>query len=164
MPSGSLTNSQVGRKGRRAHNFGATLVPLRFALKILRKLVAGGLIVSYKGAHGGYALARGADQITLRQVIESVEGPYMINRCQQTEYSCTHTTSCRFHEIYDEISLFGAAKVGFLHIRFSGGGGGKEEAAETGRIRSGPGLSASHGKKDSGTERHRNLMRFIGIF
>ena len=82
-----------------------TQVPLRFALKILRKLVAGGLIVSYKGAHGGYSLARGADQITLRQVIESVEGPYMLNRCQQTEYSCTHTASCRFHEIYDEISL-----------------------------------------------------------
>lgn len=95
-----------------AHTISAhTLVPLRFALKILRKLVASGLIVSYKGAHGGYALARGADHITLRQVIESVEGPYMINRCQQTEYCCTHTTSCRFHEIYDEISLLVRQKL-----------------------------------------------------
>jgi Rrf2 family protein len=42
-----------------------TKVPLRFALKILRKLVAGGIIVSFKGAHGGYSLARGADSITL---------------------------------------------------------------------------------------------------
>lgn len=81
-----------------------TQVPLRFALKILRKLVTDGLIVSYKGAHGGYALSRSADKITLRQVIESVEGPYMLSRCQQDEYNCTHTTSCRFHEIYDEIS------------------------------------------------------------
>jgi Rrf2 family protein len=81
-----------------------TQVPLRFALKILRKLVAGGLIVSYKGAHGGYTLAREPGKITLRQVIESVEGPYMISRCQQDEYSCTHTT-CRFHEIYDEVSI-----------------------------------------------------------
>ena len=81
-----------------------TQVPLRFALKILRKLVAGGIIISYKGAHGGYALARSADKITLRQVIEAVEGPYMINRCQQTEYGCAQTAGCRFHGIYDEIS------------------------------------------------------------
>lgn len=88
-----------------------TQVPLRFALKILRKLVAGSLIISYKGAHGGYALARSADKITLRQVIESVEGPYMLSRCQQNEYSCTHTTSCRFQEIYDEISAIVREKL-----------------------------------------------------
>lgn len=82
-----------------------TQVPLRFALKILRKLVADGLIVSYKGAHGGYTLAREPGKITLRQVIESVEGPYMINRCQKDAETCSHTTVCRFHEIYDEISL-----------------------------------------------------------
>lgn len=80
-----------------------TQVPLRFALKILRKLVADGLVVSYKGAHGGYMLACEPEKITLRQVIESVEGPYMISRCQQEAYDCTKT-SCRFHQIYDEIS------------------------------------------------------------
>lgn len=80
-----------------------THVPLRFALKILRKLVAGGLIVSYKGARGGYMLAREPGEITLRQAIESVEGPYMISRCQQDEYACSHA-ACRFHQIYDEIS------------------------------------------------------------
>ena len=88
-----------------------TQVPLRFALKILRRLVAGGLIVSYKGAHGGYALARTADKITLREVIESVEGPYMLSRCQNDEYSCTHTASCRFQEIYDEISAIVRRKL-----------------------------------------------------
>jgi len=88
-----------------------TRVPLRFALKILRKLVASGLIMSYKGAHGGYKLAGPAEQITLRQVIESVEGPYMLSRCQQDEYSCTHDTCCRFHGIYDEISAIVREKL-----------------------------------------------------
>ncbi len=88
-----------------------TQVPLRFALKILRKLVAGGIIVSYKGARGGYALARGPEKITLRQVIESVEGPYMISRCQQDAYSCSHTPSCRFQEIYDSISVLVRTKL-----------------------------------------------------
>lgn len=86
-------------------------VPLRFALKILRKLVAGGLIISYKGAHGGYMLAREPAKITLREVIESVEGPYMLSRCQQDEYACTHNNFCRFHQIYDEISSVVRAKL-----------------------------------------------------
>ena len=81
-----------------------THVPLRFALKMLRKLVADDIMISYKGARGGYLLAHPPGEITLRQVIESVEGPYVISRCQQREYSCTHTASCRFHEIYSEIS------------------------------------------------------------
>lgn len=86
-------------------------VPLRFALKILRKLVANGVTVSYKGAHGGYMLAREPGKITLREVIESVEGPYMISRCQQDEYACSHTTCCRFHQIYDDISSDVRAKL-----------------------------------------------------
>lgn len=80
-----------------------THVPLRFCLKILRKLVADGIIVSYKGAHGGYELARSPADITLREVIESVEGPYILNRCQKEEYDCSHT-ECRFHRIYAEIT------------------------------------------------------------
>ena len=46
-----------------------TRVPLRFALKILRTLVSQDIIVSYKGAKGGYQLAHPAEEITLRQVI-----------------------------------------------------------------------------------------------
>lgn len=87
-----------------------THVPLRFALKILRKLVGSGLAVSYKGARGGYALAREPGNITLREVIESVEGPYMISRCQQDEYACSHT-ACRFHRIYNEISVLVREKL-----------------------------------------------------
>lgn len=60
-----------------------TNVPLRFALKILRKLVASGAVKSYKGAHGGYMIAKDPKDITLREVIEAVEGPFMISRCQQ---------------------------------------------------------------------------------
>ena len=82
----------------------STCVSLRFTLKIMRKLVAADIVQSFKGAHGGYMLAHPAGEITLRRVIESVEGPYMISRCQQGEYACTHTASCRFHEIYNEIS------------------------------------------------------------
>ena len=58
---------------------------------------------SFKGAKGGYTLAREPGEITLRQVIEAVEGPYVINRCLTEEYTCCHT-ACRFHKIYEDIS------------------------------------------------------------
>ena len=50
-----------------------TCVSLRFTLKIMRKLVAAGIVRSFKGAKGGYQLARGPESVTLRQVIEAVE-------------------------------------------------------------------------------------------
>ncbi|HAN44287.1 MAG TPA: Rrf2 family transcriptional regulator, partial [Ruminococcaceae bacterium] len=53
-------------------------VTLRFSLKILRKLVASGIIKSYKGTKGGYELAKDPGQISLKDVIETIEGPYML--------------------------------------------------------------------------------------
>ena len=80
-----------------------TQIPQRFCLKILRTLVNENIVCSYKGAHGGYALHRPAEEITLREVIEAVEGPYMLSRCQGSEYTCSHG-DCHFHSIYHEIS------------------------------------------------------------
>lgn len=80
-----------------------TAIPERFLFKILRKLVAEGIAKSYKGAKGGYELAKNPEDITLREVIEAVEGPYILSRCQKSGYSCGRS-SCRLHSVYDEIS------------------------------------------------------------
>lgn len=80
-----------------------TSVPLRFALKILRKLVEKGIVKSYRGANGGYVLSRHPSEITLCEVIECVEGRYFISRCLSGEYKCDQTC-CKFHKIYDDIS------------------------------------------------------------
>lgn len=84
-----------------------TDVPLRFALKIMRKLVGDGIVKSYKGSKGGYMLARPAAEITLRQVIEAVEGPYRISRCLSEEHVCTRGSGCccRFQRVFDRISI-----------------------------------------------------------
>ena len=86
-----------------------TSVTLRFSLKILRKLVAGGIIKSYKGTQGGYGLAREPKEISLNDVIETVEGPFYISRCLGGDYQCGHNDtssgcSCPFREVYDQIS------------------------------------------------------------
>jgi len=78
-------------------------VPLRFSLKILRDLVRDGMVCSFKGAKGGYTLAKPPAEITLREVVESVEGPFMLSRCQKEEYSCGRA-HCKLHSIYEKIS------------------------------------------------------------
>lgn len=86
-----------------------TGVTLRFSLKILRKLVGGGLVTSYKGTKGGYELAREPEAISLCDVIEEVEGPYGLSRCVSEDgYECNRNKEacgiCKFHSIYSGIS------------------------------------------------------------
>ncbi len=84
-----------------------TGVTLRFSLKILRKLVANELVKSYKGTQGGYEIGRPLKEISLNDVIETVEGPFYISRCLDEGYECGQhevKTPCKFKKIYQEIS------------------------------------------------------------
>lgn len=83
-----------------------TCVTIRFALKILRKLVANGIVKSYKGTQGGYELARKPSEISLKDVIETVEGTYFFSRCLNDEYSCSRGMSgvCCYQKVFSEIS------------------------------------------------------------
>lgn len=56
-------------------------IPLRFLLKLLRKLIQVDIIRSYRGVKGGYAINKLPEQITLRAVIEAIDGPVCVNRC-----------------------------------------------------------------------------------
>lgn len=51
-------------------------MPERFLLQILRSLVTHGILRSTRGVDGGYALVRPANEISLLEVIEAIEGPY----------------------------------------------------------------------------------------
>ena len=81
-------------------------VTLRFALKILRKLVSAGLVKSYKGMQGGYELAKAPSEITMLDVIETVEGSYYLNRCHEEEFVCTRGAKgcCCYQKVFNEIT------------------------------------------------------------
>lgn len=50
-------------------------IPLRFLENILVQLRQGGIVVSRRGADGGYRLAEPADEITVADVIRAIDGP-----------------------------------------------------------------------------------------
>ena len=58
-------------------------VTLRFALKILRKLTQSGIVKAQKGAAGGYFLAKAPGEISLGSIIESIDGPFQLNRSEE---------------------------------------------------------------------------------
>lgn len=69
-------------------------VPYRFTLKILRKISAAGYLKSHRGANGGYELNKPAGEITLKNIIEVIDGDIIINRCNADE-PCTNNSECR---------------------------------------------------------------------
>jgi Rrf2 family protein len=81
-----------------------TSVSLCFSLKILRKLVESGIVKSFMGKYGGYELAKPPEDITLGEVIRTVDGPYMISRCLKEDYVCSVENGCTFREVYADIS------------------------------------------------------------
>ena len=81
-------------------------VTLRFSLKILRKLVAADIVKSYKGSQGGYMISRDPSEITLRMVIEAIEGTYYFSRCLSDDHECNRGMSgiCCFQKAFSQIT------------------------------------------------------------
>ena len=58
-----------------------TRVPLPSASKVLKSLLQAGLVVSHRGANGGYGLARPAAELTLAELVGALEGPVALTEC-----------------------------------------------------------------------------------
>ncbi|MCL2697182.1 MAG: Rrf2 family transcriptional regulator [Oscillospiraceae bacterium] len=84
-----------------------TGVSHRYALKILRKLVAGGIVKSRRGVHGGYGLLKKPADISLYDVVEIMEGSYKFSRCLEENYNCSSAMSgckCGYQAVFGDIS------------------------------------------------------------
>jgi Rrf2 family protein len=75
-------------------------IPESFLAKIFQRLVHAGLVVSQRGAHGGFSLARLPSEITVREVVEAVDGPIALNGCVLWPEDCRRSGDCRMHEVW----------------------------------------------------------------
>lgn len=62
--------------------------------KLLKLLASSGLVESFRGAHGGYRLARPAEDITLVEIIDALEGPVALTECTTAEGDCSQAQVC----------------------------------------------------------------------
>src|SRR5262247_3952161 len=70
-------------------------IPPALMAKLLQRLARKGLVASLHGIHGGYRIARPASQISLREVIEAIEGPMALIECDDPcKGDCAQESAC----------------------------------------------------------------------
>jgi Rrf2 family transcriptional regulator, iron-sulfur cluster assembly transcription factor len=75
-------------------------IPESFLAKIFQNLVHSGLVISQRGARGGFALARPGSQITVAQVVQAIDGPVSLNGCVLWPDTCERSASCAMHRVW----------------------------------------------------------------
>ena len=73
--------------------------------KLLKTLAQAGLAVSERGAHGGYALSRPADEISAADIIDALEGPVAITECSSARGLCDLEPSCPVGSAWQRINV-----------------------------------------------------------
>jgi Rrf2 family protein len=76
-------------------------LPESYLAKIFQELARSGIVRSHRGAGGGFSLARSAEHITLRQIVEAIEGPIALNTCleQGQTDACERMGVCSLYPV-----------------------------------------------------------------
>ncbi|MGO9675057.1 MAG: RrF2 family transcriptional regulator [Methylocella sp.] len=77
-------------------------IPKYYLEKVVRDLMRRGLVRARRGPGGGYQLARNADAVTFRDIIEAVEGPIKLNLCTDGSSSCALQPTCRMYRVWEK--------------------------------------------------------------
>lgn len=76
-------------------------ISMSITYKITRKLEKAGIIQSFRGTNGGYAIKKKLDDVTLFDVIEIVDKELLITECLQHDYHCSRnpkSDACKVHQ------------------------------------------------------------------
>jgi len=75
-----------------------------FLAKILQNLAKQKLLISYKGANGGFALARAADEITLLEIINGAEKKSnTVFECSTCDEGCPNGHECGIQPMFAQL-------------------------------------------------------------
>jgi len=90
-PEGILQMAQVAE---------AIDVPKPFLSKIFVKLVRQNVLKSFRGLKRGYQLNRPAEDISIKEILEAIEGPDVFQRCVFWSVSCSEEHPCILHDYW----------------------------------------------------------------
>ena len=69
-------------------------IPAFYLAKIMPRLARAGLVHTSLGAAGGITLAMPAEEISILQVIQAIEGPFALNLCSVDPTQCERHATC----------------------------------------------------------------------
>jgi Rrf2 family protein len=76
-------------------------IPEKFLAKIFQSLSKAGIIRSHRGVRGGFTLAKSPEEISVKEVLETIQGPYHLMKCLNDVSACTNGRSefCALREV-----------------------------------------------------------------
>ena len=95
----------------------ATGVPEPTVAKVLKVLSGAGLVVSRRGARGGYRLARPLRDISVAEAITAIDGPIALTACVEgSGCGCEATASCPVHGKWSPVNDAVRAALGAITL------------------------------------------------
>ncbi|MFC1944047.1 RrF2 family transcriptional regulator [Chloroflexota bacterium] len=76
-----------------------------FLGKLVQRLIRAGLLKAYRGTSGGVALARPANEINFKQIMEAVDGQIPVSLCLTEPSKCAAEDICPFREVWTEAQV-----------------------------------------------------------
>ncbi len=93
--------SNEGEKSQATSRLATRLqIPLAFLHQIGRSLIQAGMLRSSPGPGGGLRLNQPAENISLLQILEALDGPMHLSTCLEQPEACGHDASCPSHHIW----------------------------------------------------------------
>ena len=75
----------------------------KYLSQIIIPLKAKGLIQSFRGAHGGYALAMPPREISALEIVEALEGKIHLVRCVHNQNFCQRISICVTRSLWQKL-------------------------------------------------------------
>lgn len=77
--------------------------PSSFMSKIFQNLAKSGIVKSFVGTKGGFTFKIQPENITVKMVVEIIDGPVILNRCVVDKSSCSNINTCDIHFMWMNI-------------------------------------------------------------
>jgi FeS assembly SUF system regulator len=100
-------------------------IELPTASKVLKLLAQAGIVQSFRGPAGGYAVKRPATGISVADVISAIEGPIAMTECSIHEGLCSVEATCNARENWQKISRAVAGALEQVSLAEMAGSTGK---------------------------------------
>lgn len=72
----------------------------KYLSQLVMPLKSAGFVTSIRGAHGGYLLAKNLEDITLKGIVDAVEGDTAILDCVREKRNCKRAESCTMRDVW----------------------------------------------------------------
>ena len=76
----------------------------KYLWQVVTPLKSAGLIAATVGAKGGYTLARDPSKVTLKDILDPLEGDCALVKCTERASACSRSSACVAREIWQEVS------------------------------------------------------------